>query len=48
MRRNIIRIVVIAALVALIPTIAITWGNEGHMAINRAAAQKVPADMPQF
>ncbi|HWR37764.1 MAG TPA: nuclease [Clostridia bacterium] len=48
MRRNVTRVLVIAALVALIPTIAITWGNEGHMAINRAATQKIPADMPQF
>jgi hypothetical protein len=24
------------------------WGNEGHSAINRVAAEKVPADMPSF
>ncbi len=48
MRKKIIRILAISALVILIPTIAITWGNEGHMAINRVAAQKVTADMPQF
>ena len=24
------------------------WGNEGHVAINRVAAQKIPATMPQF
>lgn len=24
------------------------WGNEGHTAINRVAAQKIPADMPSF
>src|SRR6202041_3281041 len=24
------------------------WGNEGHSAINRVAAEKVPAEMPSF
>jgi hypothetical protein len=24
------------------------WGNEGHTAINRVAAQKIPASMPRF
>lgn len=27
---------------------AIAWGDEGHRYINRVAAQKLPADMPQF
>ena len=27
---------------------AFGWGNEGHTAINRVAAQKIPATMPQF
>ena len=48
MRRIILRVCVVAALIAIIPTLAITWGSEGHMAINRVAAQKVTADMPQF
>src|SRR4051812_25703899 len=48
MRKTVARIVAISALVILIPTIAITWGNEGHTMINRVAAQKVTADMPQF
>ena len=27
---------------------AFAWGNEGHVYINRVAAQKIPADMPRF
>jgi hypothetical protein len=27
---------------------AVAWGNEGHVAINRVAAQKIPAAMPRF
>jgi len=27
---------------------AFAWGNEGHTYVNRAAAQKIPADMPRF
>ena len=27
---------------------AFAWGNEGHVYINRVAAQKIPADMPKF
>jgi hypothetical protein len=27
---------------------AVAWGNEGHTAINRVAAQKIPASMPPF
>jgi hypothetical protein len=26
----------------------VAWGNEGHVAINRVAAQKIPATMPRF
>lgn len=49
MRKSVaVRIFAIALLVILIPLVAITWGNEGHMAINRAAAAKLPADMPAF
>jgi hypothetical protein len=47
MRKNIGRVVFVAMLVALLTTIAISWGNEGHLAINKIAAQKIPADMPQ-
>jgi len=48
MRKEFLRVTVIAAIVLLLPTLAITWGDASHMAINRAAAEKVPADMPQF
>src|SRR5258708_37179636 len=27
---------------------AFGWGNEGHVYINRVAAQKIPADIPRF
>ena len=27
---------------------AAAWGNEGHIAVNRVAAQKMPTSMPQF
>lgn len=47
MRKNIGRVVFVAVLVALATTIAISWGNEGHMAVNKIAAQKIPAEMPQ-
>jgi hypothetical protein len=34
---------------ALVPSpAAFAWGNEGHTAINRVAAQKIPAAMPAF
>ena len=35
-------------LVLLQSQAALAWGNEGHTAINRVAAQKVPASMPAF
>lgn len=40
----------IAALILLFfsPSIARAWGEEGHRYINRAAAQKLPPDMPSF
>lgn len=38
---------VIAVFVCL-STFAFGWGDEGHMAINRAAAQKLPKSMPAF
>ncbi len=34
--------------VALQPTSAYAWGNEGHRMINRLAAQALPADVPAF
>jgi hypothetical protein len=27
---------------------AVAWGNEGHVYVNRVAAQKIPSDMPSF
>ena len=36
------------ALVLLHSVAAVAWGNEGHVAINRVAAQKIPAAMPRF
>src|SRR5262245_58309848 len=42
------RVFIIAAILLFIPIVASTWGNEGHMAINKVAAQKLPADMPAF
>ncbi len=43
-----VRVVLLAIFVILIPVVGSTWGNEGHVAINRVAAQKLPADMPAF
>ena len=38
----------LATLVFLQSPVAFAWGNEGHTAINRVAAQKIPIDMPMF
>ena len=27
---------------------ALAWGNEGHIYINRVAAQKIPPSLPRF
>jgi hypothetical protein len=32
----------------LLPTLAPGWGDVGHITINRTAAEKIPAEMPQF
>lgn len=48
MQQKSFRIFIVALVILFIPIIASTWGNEGHIAINRAAAQKLPADMPPF
>ncbi len=48
MRKNIIRFVIIAAAIVMVPILALTWGDNGHMLINRTAVEKIPADMPQF
>jgi hypothetical protein len=38
----------IVAAWVLLPTLTSGWGDAGHMAINRAAANVLPASMPQF
>jgi hypothetical protein len=47
MRKAIAAWLVLAA-VMLQPTAAMGWGAEAHRAINRAAAEKLPPDMPRF
>jgi len=46
-QRGLISLALIA-LVLLQSITAIAWGTEGHVAINRVAAQKIPATMPRF
>src|ERR1700674_905960 len=46
-RRGLISAVLIA-LVLMQSVAAVAWGNEGHEAVNRVAAQKIPATMPRF
>ncbi len=38
----------LVALVLFHSEAAYAWGNEGHIYINRVAAQKIPASMPRF
>ena len=38
----------LTALVLFQSEAAVAWGNEGHTAINRVAAEKIPASMPRF
>ncbi len=45
-KRSLLLLIVIAAV--LLPTLAPGWGDVGHTTINRVAAEKIPADMPQF
>lgn len=47
LQRGLISVVLIG-LVVLQNQPAAAWGNEGHTYINRVAAQKMPASMPQF
>jgi len=42
------RSVVVSLIVLLLAKAAWPWGNDGHMMINRVAAQKLPADVPAF
>lgn len=34
--------------VLLLSTLGYSWGNEGHIAVNKTAAQHLPKDMPDF
>ncbi|MGC2648394.1 MAG: hypothetical protein WA261_19070, partial [Candidatus Sulfotelmatobacter sp.] len=36
------------ALILLQSDAAVAWGNEGHICVNRVAAEKIPASMPRF
>jgi hypothetical protein len=38
----------LVALVLMQNDTAVAWGNDGHIAINRVAAEKIPATMPRF
>src|SRR5208337_1664170 len=38
----------LVAAVVLLPTLAPGWGDAGHITINRVAAEKISAEMPQF
>ena len=46
-QRGLIRYLLIA-LVLFQSEAAFAWGNEGHVYVNRVAAQKIPTDMPRF
>lgn len=47
LRRGAISLALIA-LVLIQSEAAVAWGNEGHVAINRVAAERIPATMPRF
>ncbi len=38
----------LALLVAIPPQLAYAWGDQGHILVNRVAAQKIPGSMPPF
>jgi len=47
MQKRLLALAVIAVAV-LLPALAPGWGDLGHIAISRAAAERIPADMPRF
>ena len=47
LRRGLISLALIALVLFQSPYVA-AWGNEGHVAVNRVAAQKIPVTMPRF
>lgn len=48
MRKHILSFSLIVTSLLLIPTIAFSWGDDGHKLINLAAVSQIPADMPAF
>jgi hypothetical protein len=48
MPSNIRRAALVSFAVLCLSLLAFGWGDEGHMAVNRAAAQRIPASMPEF
>lgn len=46
-KRGLISWMLISLVLSQAPT-AFAWGNEGHVYINRVAAQKIPGNMPRF
>jgi hypothetical protein len=48
MRSNAFRIFLVAGVLFLLPTLALSYGDDGHRLINRAAVQRIPSDMPDF
>ena len=42
------RFIPLVLTILLLANSAWPWGNEGHMMINRVAAQKLPTDVPAF
>jgi len=47
MQKRLLALALIAVAI-LLPMHAPGWGDLGHIAINRAAAERIPADMPRF
>jgi len=48
MRKNSVRIFLVGIALFLVPTLALSYGDDGHKLINQAAVAKIPADMPEF
>jgi hypothetical protein len=48
MRKYLVRFFIIAFALFLIPTLALSYGDDGHRLINQAAVARIPADMPEF
>ncbi|HVP64417.1 MAG TPA: nuclease [candidate division Zixibacteria bacterium] len=48
MRKLLFATLLVVLAIVLVPTLANTWGDTGHLSINRTAIEKAPADMPAF